>query len=48
MYVYMHINDLGPFRTQNPPNIEQILSTKIVHTSGAFFEKISKHLEKYF
>ena len=28
----------GPFRTKNPPTSQQMVSTKIVHTSGACLE----------
>ena len=38
---------VGPFRTPNLPNINKIVRTKIVHTSGTFFKKCSKLYFKY-
>ena len=30
-----------------PPNIKQIISTKIVHTSGTLFENVRTNVQKY-
>ena len=39
----------GPFRTPKiPQDHKQIIRTKIVYTSGTFFEKIAKNHKKYF
>ena len=43
----------GPFRTpknlqKSPKNSKNILRTKIVHTSGTFFQKISENLKNIF
>ena len=38
----------GPFRTKNSPKYQKIIDTRIVHTSGAFFENIRKNGEKHF
>ena len=38
---------VGPFRTKNLKHLKKHVSTRIVHTSGTFFGKNLKNIQKY-